>query len=650
MTDFIVNKYKPFLCLSLFVVLVVVACVPNIESLLENGDVDGLTEALVNGRKPEVRSAAAEALGHICTGLAIDSLIDALSDERGDVRESSKEALAMCGDLAVDPLIESLKSDGHDIAQSIVDVLSRMDSSVSPRLVTMLTDSDNIVAWAAQEALIQMGVSAVEVLINALDDNEYESRVRYILSEIGEPVKVTLLEMFDADPENPDIDLLLFAYNMAIDDVDAREEIMDRFKQISDTAIPYILEKVKNSNKVVHDGNTILGSEVECGHWDNVAGILVDGGTCTTVGDWEDKIVLCETGEIDYFEKLEQVQASGGVGVIHYNSVEGNMYPSICDAYFGVGDEYLDESIVSVGLSQEAGQALLTNALGDQVQVVSDYPSGCFDVLVEFGETAIPYLLTEIRDPANQHTSALDFYQEAVAYMGSVAMPSIFELLGDSDAVVCNTAVEMLKNLEDDALTNIDISDVEILLNVYRTSMMQDREIIGSILRNFFKENEDIIADAAQGVCYGETLPNAAEYIPAIGDSHPMIILDEDGDMLSMTENLPVDWLPFTPEMLQLVICLGGENKHVVENCEYEHLDGSQAPGITRYEHEQSIILYAALTGDIIGSGIIKGSHPDQCPLFNQSSSPSEIIGGHIGFDEITDWLRTNGIYVDFVW
>ena len=799
-----------FLIISLILVMTTTACAPNIERLMEKGDVEKLVEALSYERNPEVRaeaalalgelgeaeamdpllallsddedetvrSAAAEALGQICTYDAVDPLLDALEDESELVIESAKSALVMCGAVAEYSLKEALESDKSDFHQSVVEVLSRMGSEVSSLLVTLLRVSDenvssgaydalvlmgspaipdlikaissddvpqslivldilvsigadsidalielldssdsNIAGWAmvglaqigdpsieplieslvyldkrshALTVLLEIGDSVIEPLIAALSNSDLQIPAGDVLIVMGDPAIEPILETFEGDPENNDIYMRPLVYGLLSDDEDIRSKVEDAITPLGAESVPYIIEMIKNSNKVVFAGETILASETLEGLHGIAEGVLVDGGICTTIGEWEGMIVMCERGDNYFFEKVENVQASGGIGVIHYNNFEGNMYPTL-----GEDNEAL---IVSVGISQEAGLTLLEDAIGRQVQIWTWDISNTADILVEFGETAIPDIIEAIKEPAIRDTSTDYFFYDVLVEMGSIAVPPIIELLEDEDADLRYYAAYLLREfdgdlvieplieaLEDsdswvryiaadslgdlqaveaveplvdllsdedeyvqeaalDGLASIGMPAVDILLEAYHDETTTDKDSLASALKGIFRENADAIAEVAVSICSGEALLDAAEYNRYEGDYHPTIIIDEDGDVHSWTYDLPADWLPFTPDMLQLVVCLGEEEKQSIEVCRYYYTGtGGSAPSITRYRYERDVALYAAFTGYQLGSTTLRGSQPDACP-WSTSSSMTQITGDYVGVDKLATWLSMYGI------
>lgn len=92
----------------------------------------------------------------------------------------------------------------------------------------------------------------------------------------------------------------------------------------------------------------VSGEIVSCGIGDS---------ECT---DATDKVCLIERGEINFSDKALNCEAGGGIGVIIYNNVEGQV--------FGTLGEGFDGSIPVVAVSQADGQTLL-NQVGEVAEI-----------------------------------------------------------------------------------------------------------------------------------------------------------------------------------------------------------------------------------------------------------------------------------------
>jgi serine protease len=97
-------------------------------------------------------------------------------------------------------------------------------------------------------------------------------------------------------------------------------------------------------------GQTFQGNHMTGGKEGSAGGPLVDGGLCTSSGDWAGAVVLCQRGENRFAAKLRNVIHGGGVAMVVYNNAEGNFTGT-------VGQR--EASIPALSLSQADGQAAL---------------------------------------------------------------------------------------------------------------------------------------------------------------------------------------------------------------------------------------------------------------------------------------------------
>lgn len=96
------------------------------------------------------------------------------------------------------------------------------------------------------------------------------------------------------------------------------------------------------------------------------SGTLVDGGLCTSVGSWSGQVVLCARGQISFSDKVNNVQAGGGVGAIIYNNEPGG-FAGTLDC--GGRPNRPCSSIPAVSMTQEDGQSLVATQLGSSATV-----------------------------------------------------------------------------------------------------------------------------------------------------------------------------------------------------------------------------------------------------------------------------------------
>ncbi len=124
------------------------------------------------------------------------------------------------------------------------------------------------------------------------------------------------------------------------------------------STLPYL-----ETNTLTVDGADYDVLHIEYSGLGTANGALVYGGLCDSVGSWSGKVVLCERGIIDFYTKVTNAQAGGGVAAIVYNNEPG--------PFLGTLGEGNSTSIIGLSLSQEDGQYLVANKLGLTATVFS---------------------------------------------------------------------------------------------------------------------------------------------------------------------------------------------------------------------------------------------------------------------------------------
>lgn len=117
------------------------------------------------------------------------------------------------------------------------------------------------------------------------------------------------------------------------------------------STVPYI-----DYSALTVGGVDYLGAHIEYSARGTASGVLVDGGLCTTTGAWSGKVVLCQRGDISFYDKVMNVQNSGGAAAVVYNNVPGGFLGTLGDGS--------SSAIIAISLSQEDGQYLVVNKLG----------------------------------------------------------------------------------------------------------------------------------------------------------------------------------------------------------------------------------------------------------------------------------------------
>lgn len=96
-------------------------------------------------------------------------------------------------------------------------------------------------------------------------------------------------------------------------------------------------------------------------------GVLVDGGLCDSTSDWSGDVVLCQRGEISFYDKVMNVQNSGGLAAVIYNNEPGDFLGTLGEGY--------SSTIPAASISQELGLSLVVNATGTLATVTNTYAS-----------------------------------------------------------------------------------------------------------------------------------------------------------------------------------------------------------------------------------------------------------------------------------
>lgn len=118
------------------------------------------------------------------------------------------------------------------------------------------------------------------------------------------------------------------------------------------STIPYKPNSRLTVGATTWEGNALLNAA-----WASAGGAVADGGLCTaTDASWSGKLVLCQRGSITFFDKVMNVQNSGGAGVMIYNNTLGNFIGTLGDGHSSL--------IPAISLSQEDGQSVQAGALG----------------------------------------------------------------------------------------------------------------------------------------------------------------------------------------------------------------------------------------------------------------------------------------------
>ncbi len=126
------------------------------------------------------------------------------------------------------------------------------------------------------------------------------------------------------------------------------------------SSVPYI-----DTNEVNASARRYAADHIENSFRGSATGVLLDGGLCTDVGSWADAIILCERGSVSFYEKVMNVENSGGVAAVIYNNEPGGFY--------GTLGENNSSNIIGLSISREDGLSLKEDFLTTEVSVTSAY-------------------------------------------------------------------------------------------------------------------------------------------------------------------------------------------------------------------------------------------------------------------------------------
>jgi serine protease len=125
-----------------------------------------------------------------------------------------------------------------------------------------------------------------------------------------------------------------------------------------------------SNNSVSAASGTYAAEPIEFAATTNEAGVsaaLANGARCTATNTaWSGKVVLCERGDISFYDKVRNVQLSGGAAAVIYNNEPGGFLGTL-----GAGNE---STIPAVSIAQEHGWAMVGSAIGQSATVVNTPP------------------------------------------------------------------------------------------------------------------------------------------------------------------------------------------------------------------------------------------------------------------------------------
>ena len=103
------------------------------------------------------RKYAAEALGDLKDERAVEPLVEALTDEVGDVRQRAYDSLIKLGAISVPPLIPLLVSEEDELRQSATEIIRKIGKPAVEPLAVALGGADDRLKSRIMKVLDRMG-------------------------------------------------------------------------------------------------------------------------------------------------------------------------------------------------------------------------------------------------------------------------------------------------------------------------------------------------------------------------------------------------------------------------------------------------------------------------------------------------------------
>ena len=688
------RKIKSGIFLLIFS-LIFSACAPNIDQLLAENDVEGLVEALGH-KDPSIRQSAAEAFGTLGGPSAINALSLALSDVDPDVRGTAAESLGKIDDKTVLPLLlDALKEEqNQDVQEKLTDaIVSYEEKAVEPIIGHLGTESEYFHKLLLS-AVVEIGESAIPKLIEAIADSDPQIRegIQQALVSIGSPAANELIELLGSEDSNlhqfasdtlmdmgePVLDLLIQA--LANPNLARRKSLVAIISKRGEAAVEPLIESFRMKNRITG----VKSCLVEIGK--PAVKPLIDALLVEDLGEpaEETLIEMKEVAIPDLIEsydsnpeRREQLLKPLVYGLVIKNCVECDRISEILEE---IGEpavpvimNMMSNLYPDLDADQKASIRLVLLAIGEPAisymfDVYRKNPdiSLARDVIIEMGSSAIPELQIALESEYGQVRKAAvsilaeivddqaraliigalsdrfgTVRVEAAQVLGQLKLEESVEplihALQDSDESVINAAFG--------ALVSIGRPAIDSLLKACHEETPENAVIIDTLLFMIYVQNKQETLELANKVCEGQAQPQAAAYNRYASDYHPIIFVGWEGKA-KMEVEIPVDWLPYSPEDLELVVCFDEPSSVVVEVCHYVSTSNDLISyDKTRYRETVKITIRSANNAYIIGTTTLYGSNPSECPETETSNSGD--ITGYVSPLAVWDWLKAYGISWD---
>ncbi len=148
-------------------------------------------------------------------------------------------------------------------------------------------------------------------------------------------------------------------------------------------------------------------------------------------------------------------------------------------------------------------------------------------------------------------------------------------------------------------------------------------------------------------VCRGETVASSAVYDPTASKNLAIAVeIDSRDNLDAYTSAIPDGMLAQGSSETALVLCLGSEEKVMIESCPYYSVgdDSEETKNvIERYRYEREASLIVAQTGEVLVEELLYGATPAECgeeESFKRRQKTVERKGNSISDVALQSWVQ----------
>jgi hypothetical protein len=167
--------------------------------------------------------------------------------------------------------------------------------------------------------------------------------------------------------------------------------------------------------------------------------------------------------------------------------------------------------------------------------------------------------------------------------------------------------------------------------------------LLGYAMSDINKTNKEF--GSLVEVCYGGSVESAAPYSNEAG-IHPAMGVSaytSGGDMSPNPYAIPKKALAKTLAETELVVCMGDEERVLIDRCTYTDDAGNKIGILDLYGFEREVTLIEAKTGQTVAQETIQGTPPQECldtEAFPKGDDKMERQGSKVSNDDVEEWVR----------